>query len=99
MNKHMRHAALGFLALGLTSIGGLAAMAQDIDDDGYVVEERTIIMEPAAPIAEVDDDDDEVVIASGDGMQLCADTFRSFDSSTGTYVTYDGETRTCPYLE
>ncbi|MGD9803360.1 MAG: BA14K family protein [Hyphomicrobiaceae bacterium] len=99
MNKHMRHAALGFLALGLTSIGGFAALAQDVDEDGYVIQERTIIREPAAPTAEIDDDDDEVVMASRDGMQRCADTFRSFDSSTGTYVTYDGETRTCPYLE
>jgi len=28
----------------------------------------------------------------------CAATFRSFDRSSGTYTSHDGETRTCPYL-
>jgi hypothetical protein len=34
----------------------------------------------------------------GDGMARCAATFRSFNPSTGTYTTYGGETRMCPYL-
>jgi hypothetical protein len=29
---------------------------------------------------------------------MCADRFRSFDPGTGTYVTYGGEVRVCPYL-
>lgn len=31
-------------------------------------------------------------------MQMCADRFRSFDWERGTYVTYGGEVRVCPYL-
>jgi hypothetical protein len=101
MIGQIRHCALGFVALGLTSICGLSAAAQGIDEDGYVIEERVVTREPAAPITVVDDDDDdeEMVVADRDGMQRCADTFRSFDSRTGTYVTYAGETRLCPYLE
>jgi hypothetical protein len=102
MNERLRCCALGLLALGLTSIGGFAASAQDIDDDGYVVEERTIIREQRPlPVVQADDDDDEdeVLIVHRDGMQRCADAFRSFNPATGTYVTYDGETRVCPYIE
>ena len=36
--------------------------------------------------------------ASEDDMERCASTFRSFDPDTGTYVTYGGEVRVCPYL-
>lgn len=36
--------------------------------------------------------------ASASDMERCADTYRSFDPSTGTYVGYDGTTRICPYL-
>lgn len=104
MNEQIRRCAIGLLALGLVSGSSLAAAAQDIDDDGYVVEERSVIeerTEPTEPTVELDDDDDDeaMVVAQRDGMQRCAATFRSFDSRTGTYVTYDGETRTCPYLE
>jgi hypothetical protein len=31
-------------------------------------------------------------------MARCARQFRSFDPETGTYVTYGGEVRVCPYL-
>jgi hypothetical protein len=101
MNEQMRRCAVGFLVLGLTSIGGLAAAAQDIDDDGYVVEERTIIREQGPVVADIDDDDDDnaVLVVQRDGMQRCSETFRSFDPTTGTYVTYGGETRVCPYIE
>jgi hypothetical protein len=101
MNEQMRRFAVGFLVLGLTSIGGLAAAAQDVDDDGYVVEERTIIREQGPVVADIDDDDDDnaVLIVQRDGMQRCSETFRSFDPVTGTYVTYGGETRVCPYIE
>jgi hypothetical protein len=34
----------------------------------------------------------------GDDWQRCADTFRSFEPSTGMYTGYDGVRRTCPYL-
>lgn len=30
--------------------------------------------------------------------QRCADTYRSFDWDSGTYMGYDGERHTCPYL-
>lgn len=33
-----------------------------------------------------------------DALALCASRFRSFNANTGTYVTYDGEERLCPYL-
>lgn len=31
-------------------------------------------------------------------MRRCAYEFRSFDPETGTYITYEGEERVCPYL-
>jgi len=31
-------------------------------------------------------------------MRRCAYEFRSFDPVTGTYITYEGEERICPYL-
>lgn len=37
--------------------------------------------------------------ASEEAMARCAERFRSFDKRTGTYVTYQGELRVCPYLE
>ena len=30
--------------------------------------------------------------------QQCADTYRSFDWNSGTYMGYDGERHVCPYL-
>jgi hypothetical protein len=33
-----------------------------------------------------------------DAWERCADTFRSFDWDSGTYVTSYGERRPCPYL-
>ncbi len=33
-----------------------------------------------------------------DAVARCASRFRSFNPRTGTYVTYDGEERLCPYL-
>jgi ABC-type phosphate transport system substrate-binding protein len=35
----------------------------------------------------------------GDAYARCSAQFRSFDPSTGTYTTYGGETRVCPYLQ
>ncbi len=95
MKPHMKLAAAGLMALGLTGSFSLAAGAQDVDDDGPVVEE-SYMGDPAAPAAY--DDDSDAGFGSADAMQRCAETFRSFDPSTGTYVTYGGETRTCPYL-
>jgi hypothetical protein len=34
----------------------------------------------------------------GNGRQLCAQNFRSFEWNTGLYTTYGGEKRVCPYL-
>ena len=33
-----------------------------------------------------------------DGIARCASQFRSFNANTGTYITYEGEERLCPYL-
>jgi len=99
MKQHVKLSIVALLALGLTSGFGLAAAAQDVDDTGEVVEERYVVEESAAPVVYFDEDDDDDADASSDAMQRCAETFRSFDASTGTYVTYDGETRICPYLD
>lgn len=37
--------------------------------------------------------------ATEEDMARCAARFRSFDAESGTYVTYGGEVRVCPYLE
>ena len=34
----------------------------------------------------------------GGARQHCADTYRSFDWDSGTYMGYDGERHVCPYL-
>jgi opacity protein-like surface antigen len=34
----------------------------------------------------------------GSDWNRCAQTYRSFDSDTGTYTGYDGVRRTCPFL-
>ena len=99
MNEQLRRCAFGLLALGLvTGAGMTAAGAQDIDRDRYVIQDRYVADEPIGVVADPDDDADAVAMDQ-DAMQRCADTFRSFDPSTGSYVTYDGETRTCPYLD
>lgn len=36
--------------------------------------------------------------ASYSDIERCEATYRSFDRSSGTYTTYGGETRLCPYL-
>jgi hypothetical protein len=95
MNEQLRRYVMALLALGLPLTYGLAAAAQEIVEERY---ERYVVEEPASA-AEIDDDADEVLIADRDGMQRCAESFRSFDPATGTYVTYAGETRPCPYLE
>jgi hypothetical protein len=33
------------------------------------------------------------------GSERCANTYRSYDSDTGTYMGYDGVRRQCPYLD
>jgi hypothetical protein len=35
---------------------------------------------------------------AGDGRELCAQNFRSFEWNTGLYTTSGGEKRVCPYL-
>lgn len=39
-----------------------------------------------------------VVGAGGSGVARCEAEFRSFNRRTGTYTTYGGETKVCPYL-
>ncbi len=104
MNEQMRRYAVGLLALGFTSSCTLVAAAQDIDDDSYIIDERYLTDEPDPPVTMFDDDEDddgsdEVRVVYQGGIQRCADTFRSFNPDTGTYVTFQGETRVCPYLE
>lgn len=36
--------------------------------------------------------------ARDNDVRRCAYEFRSFDPETGTYITYEGEERVCPYL-
>ena len=36
--------------------------------------------------------------SNGDQWDRCAETYRSFEPSTGLYTGYDGVRRTCPYL-
>jgi BA14K-like protein len=36
--------------------------------------------------------------SNGDQWERCAETYRSFEPSTGMYTGYDGERHTCPYL-
>lgn len=102
MKEQIRLCLVALLSLGLASSYSIAAAAQEIIEDTYTVED----VDPPADVIEddtaviVDDDDDpEVVIADRDGLSRCAATFRSFDPDSGTYVTYDGETVLCPYLE
>jgi hypothetical protein len=41
---------------------------------------------------------DEYYDSGSYGSARCAAAFRSYDSDTGTYTGYDGETHRCPYL-
>ncbi len=86
-----KHCFAGALALGLASGCSFAAQAQVLEDDSVVIEEQFLNDDD-------EDGDDEVVMIDQTPTQRCAATFRSFDPADGTYVTYDGETRTCPYL-
>jgi hypothetical protein len=49
-------------------------------------ETRPYVARPARPAADPD------------AVARCASRFRSFNVDTGTYITYDGEERLCPYL-
>jgi hypothetical protein len=102
MNEHIRNYAVGVLSLGMIGSFGLPAAAQMVidDDDSYVVEQRySIDRTPMLADPDDDDDADEVRVVYRDGMQRCAETFRSFDPTTGTYTSFQGETLVCPYLE
>lgn len=94
MNELLKKWAMGLAAAGLITFGGYSAQAQFVVDDDYAVEEAEIIDDDAD-----DDDDEEEVVMNETGMARCAASFRSFDPSSGTYVSYDGETRPCPYLD
>ena len=95
MNEQIRYFLAALLSLGLAASFSIAASAQDIVEETYTVEES----DPPEVVVEDYVDDPEVVLADRDGMDRCAETFRSFDPDTGTYVTYGGETVRCPYLE
>lgn len=101
MNEQIRLCLIALLSLGLASSHSIAAAAQEIIEETYTVEEvdpPADVMEDDTAVIE-DDDEPEVIVADRDGISRCAATFRSFDPDTGTYVTYDGETVRCPYLE
>lgn len=77
------------------------AYATQADDDDFTASDANVIDDDDGDdsAAAVDDEDDGVdTIASGDGEQRCAAQFRSFDPSSGTYMTYDGDRVPCPYL-
>mgnify|MGYP000211508184 CR=1 FL=1 len=102
MNEQIRLCFIALLSLGFAASYSIAAAAQEIIEETYTVEE----VDPPAAVSEdddtaviEDDDEPEVILADRDGMSRCAATFRSFDPETGTYMTYDGETLRCPYLE
>lgn len=101
MKEQLRLCALGLLSLGLAASFSPSASAQMFDDDD-VIEERDMI-DRVPPAFDDDDEEDDVRVIYGgpvyrDGAQRCAETFRSFDPNAGTYVTYQGEVRVCPYL-
>lgn len=102
MNDQIRRCLVALLSLGLASGYSLAAAAQEIIEETYTVEryadDDDWEADPPAVVLEDDADDPGYVVADRDGVAECAARFRSFDPSTGTYVTYNGETRTCPYL-
>jgi len=91
MNELLRRYAVGLAAASIIAFGGYSAQAQVLDDDDVVIEEPLVIEND-------EDDDEEEVVMNQSGMERCAARFRSFDPSTGTYMTYDGEMRPCPYL-
>lgn len=105
MNEQIKHCLVALLSLGLASGYSLAAAAQEIIEESYTVEryadDDDWEADPPAVVLEDDDeaDDPGFVVADRDGMAECAARFRSFDPATGTYVTYGGETRPCPYLD
>jgi hypothetical protein len=45
-----------------------------------------------------DDDDGDAVVYADDAVERCAARYRSFDRRTGTFVTYGGQRKLCPYL-
>lgn len=94
MYELIKRCALGLATTGMILGGGLSAQAQVVEDDLYVIEEPQVVEEP-----DDDDAEEEVVVLDQTGMARCAATFRSFDSASGTYLTFEGETRPCPYLE
>ncbi len=43
-------------------------------------------------------DDDDVAEYSGDAVARCRSRYRSFDASSGTFLSNDGTRKLCPYL-
>lgn len=68
------------------------------DDDDFTASDTNPDLDDDAAAAIDDDDDDATVVAGGGGEQRCAAQFRSFDPSSGTYMTYDGDRVPCPHL-
>ena len=66
--------------------GGYARPYYDAPPPVTYYETRPYVARPAGPSY----DDDAVA--------RCASRFRSFNPRSGTYVTYEGEERLCPYL-
>ncbi len=73
------------------------------DEEGAMINDD----DDAMDAADSDDMDDAGVPPAAAGprmagdreaMARCSEQFRSFDPATGTYTTYGGEQRPCPYL-
>lgn len=45
-----------------------------------------------------DDGDDDAVVYADDAVERCAARYRSFDRRSGTFMTYGGQRKLCPYL-
>lgn len=103
MNMLIKGALAASCPFLLSLPGTTPAFAQDV-----VVEERyerRVISPDEGDIGPDDDaievaDDTAVVVDGGmtDAVARCAARYRSFDPTTGTYVSYDGAVRTCRYL-
>jgi hypothetical protein len=89
----IKKCTVGLATAGFLAFGSYAAQAQVLDDDDYVVRQQFIEYDE-----DDDDDDEDVEFLNRSGYARCVATFRSFDPSTGTYVSYAGETKRCPYL-